>query len=435
MSSKATIVIAARNARTTIGRALASVRDQGDYPIVLVDDFSTDETVSRALQNDRGRVRVVSPPSHETLGLARQVGLMAVETPIGIWLDADDALLPGRIERMIGALEDGMTDFVCDEVELMDGPTGEFRKILPIPDFLKGRHPLARLFERNYLPGVGVFGFRVESARRIGYDTRLHGAEDSDFILRAVAAEAGIHLLDMAGYRQYGYPQSLSRRLENQRGMYRAALKKHSYSKVRALYLKAGHDTRVANWGLASMALFRKEYARALQFVAQADSGMADPTEVLEPEGPCPMPEGWRVSFHRGTTLLLMGRYRDALRLLEAAEQFLPSAAGANNLGVAMSRNGERELAISLFEQSLERFPGFLDAQLNLQSSEPDRITTHPLRVEASRSNYSRAGLARGQSTPAKEIVIGNNGGSFIAPRRKPVSEDLNGLQSMGGEQ
>jgi len=343
MSGSVTIVIVARNAAPTIKRALASARAQGDFPIVLVDDFSSDDTTARALEQDRGRLKVVGPPSHKTLGFARQVGIASIDTPYGVWLDADDALLPARVDRMMRALHNGDSDFVFDEVELMDGPTGEFRRILPIPDFLKGRHPLARLFERNYLPGVGVFGFRTESALRIGYDAKMHGAEDIDFVLRAVAAGARIQLLEGAGYRQYGYPFTLSRRIENQRRMYRTALKKHTYAEVRMLYLDACHDRRIATWGLASMALFREEYGRALEFVDQV-AETADPTEVLESDGPWPMPEGWRISFYRGTALLLLGRHLEARAPLGEAVQEWPE--------------GHRFLAVRREPEAISRLPG-----------------------------------------------------------------------------
>jgi len=395
MNESATILIAARNAGETIERAISSALRQGDYPILLVDDFSTDDTVARAGKLAGNRLRVARPPAHQTLGLARQVGLMAVETPCAVWLDADDELLPGRVDRMLAGLEADASDLVSDAVEIVYESRDHLPAVLPIPGFFRNTQPLARLFERNYLPGIGVLGFRCPFARRIGYDVSLHGAEDVDFALRAVAAGARFSLLRSAGYRIHAHAGSLSRRIENQRRMYRLALLKHKYEEVRNLYRRAGHDDRITAWGLVSMAMFREEYQASLSFLSEAESRAEIPGEILEPEGPCPKSERWRVCFFRGTALLLMDQPAQAAQWLEMAEQECPSAEAANNLGVARNRLGDPASARELFAQCLVRFPVYLGAAVNLESQSPDRITSHPLRGTLNRSDYSAGGLVQ----------------------------------------
>ena len=98
-------MIAARNAAATIERAMESAVAQDGCSIVLVDDFSTDDTVALAKEIGGTRLGVVRPARHQSLGLTRQAGLDAVTTPFGVWLDSDDELLPGRVARLIGALE------------------------------------------------------------------------------------------------------------------------------------------------------------------------------------------------------------------------------------------------------------------------------------------------------------------------------------------
>jgi glycosyltransferase involved in cell wall biosynthesis len=389
MSSLASILIAARNAGSTIERAIHSAVSQGSYPIILVDDFSTDDTVARARAIAGSRLKTIRPPRHESLGLTRQSGLMAVETPYGVWLDSDDEMLPGRVDRLIQFLESEHADIIADEAELYDGLQNTFIKRLQIPSFLFGHHPVARLFERNYIPTPGVIGFRTAFAQTIGYDSQLHGSEDIDFLLRCIRAGARFHLLPVPGYRLYAYPQSISRNLDNQRRMYRDLLLKHSYSDVRRLYLEAGHDQRIAAWGLVSFSLFREDYSKALEFVDQAAALMGDPAEVLESEGACDAPEGWRVDFHRGTILLLLGRFSEAITLLENAEVIKATPEGTNNLGVVYRKLGEKDKACRLFNTSLVRFPAFRDAALNLANEDCFLITTHSLRTMAARNDYS----------------------------------------------
>jgi glycosyltransferase involved in cell wall biosynthesis len=388
MLSLATILIAARNASGTIERVIRSAVSQGPYPIILIDDFSTDDTVARARVVAGSGLKVVRPPRHESLGLTRQTGLMTVDTPYGIWIDADDELLPGRVDCMVAALGDDGADLVSDEVELYDGPTNTFREILHIPGFLKGHHPLARLFERNYLPGIGVIGFRTEFARRIGYDPLLHGAEDIDFALRAIAATARFSLLNSIGYRLHAYPSSLSRSIENQRKMYRTALRKHPYHEVDRLLRVGGYVDRIRTWAMGSMAIFREDYSQALAFVDALENLNHNPDEILEPGGPCPRPEGWLISFHRGTLLYLMNRNAEAIRALERAQKILPTAEGANNLGACLMQAGDNSGARMLFVESLRLYPEYQDAQHNLSGKGPLRVATHPLRGSDARRDY-----------------------------------------------
>jgi glycosyltransferase involved in cell wall biosynthesis len=388
---EATIVIPARNASATVERAIASALEQGDYPLLLIDDFSQDDTVARAKKLAGTRLSIVRPSEHRTLGFARQAGLDAVKTPFLVWSDADDELLPGRVDRLVEAMKRERTDIAADGAEIVDGATGRLTGISRIPAFLREAQPPVREFERNYLPGDGVAAFRTRSLARLGYDAVI--SSDMDVILRAIVAGYRFSLLDEIGYRIHAYPRSLSRFGTELRRTYQSALLKHSYERVRQLYLQAPYNPRITAWGLVSMALFRQEYEPALSFVGEAAGLMTDPAEIIEPDGPMPLPEGWRAGFYRGTILLLMNRDIEARLPLEQAEAILSTPEGNNNLGVALFRSGEKHRARTCFENALTKFPDFLDARTNLESEEPCRITSHPLRTLAFRKDYSAASI------------------------------------------
>jgi glycosyltransferase involved in cell wall biosynthesis len=384
-----TVTIVARNAEATVARAVRSARAEHPSEILLVDDWSSDATVERAREADRS-MRVIRPIEHRTLGLARQTGLDAVTTPFGVWLDADDEFLPGRVARLIGALQADRTDAATDSVELVDEAGGAARPVV-IPAFLRRDPRLTRLFERNYLPAPGPIAFRTDSIRQLGYDVDLHGSEDVDLLLRSVARGTRWSLLDAIGYRQHSRAGSLSRDLRNQRDMYRRALLKHGYADIRALMLGAGWSSAVAAWALASAAIFRLDFEEADRFVMEAaERGERDET-VIEPDGPCPLPEAWRYAFHRGTIALLRDRPSDAVAWLQRAEACRPTPEAANNLGMALWRDGRRNDSRAWFEEARRRRPGYVDALVNADALEPGRITTHPLRRDRSRDDYPRA--------------------------------------------
>jgi hypothetical protein len=382
----ATIVITARNAAATIQRAIRSSLSQGPYPILLVDDCSADETLTLARATGGSRLRTLSLTEHRTLGWARQRALEAVRTELHVGLDADDELLPGRVDRMVATMtRRDDASVVVDEAEIAE--SGGAVRVAPIPGFIRAEAWPVRLFERNYLPAPGAVGFRTAAARALGYDVTLHGAEDVDILLRAVADRCRFAWVRGRGYRIHATPASHSRQVARQRQMVARALAKHSYGSVARFYGAAGHGRAVTAWALASMAVFRGDYVEALGFVSEAGAVAHHPDAVLEADGPCRRPEAWRVAFHTGTLLALLDR-AGAVPWLRRAEQLCPTAEGANNLGVALARAGDAAHARHCFGAALTRYPGFLDARENLDAVTPSRITTHPLRQHTVRDDY-----------------------------------------------
>jgi glycosyltransferase involved in cell wall biosynthesis len=391
MRSDLTLLIVARNAAATIERALLSCLTEPDCPIVLVDDFSRDDTVARARSIAGSGLRVLTSPPPGGVGLARQRALDAVETEYAAWLDADDQWIAGRAGRLVRMLEDG-ADVATESIDLIDGETGVWRRRLTVPSFVRGRAGALRLFERNFLPGDTQVAFRTQVFRDAGgYDPAIRGPESFDLLLRAIRLGARLAAGDEVGYRMFAYPGSLSRNLDRQRAALTLTLRKHSYTDVHRMYLDAGYPGRIASWALVMLAQYRGESSQALAFLDDASPRTGDQAEILEPEGPWPFEEGWRRAFHRGTLLLQEGDALLAAAELGRAEELNPTAEGANNLGVAFARLGYRNDARAAFDLAGTRFPGYVDARLNREAQLPAAITTHPLRRIASRSEYDAA--------------------------------------------
>lgn len=389
MTDRVTIMMAARNAAATIERAVRSCAGETRVPLLLVNDHCTDDTIALARAAAGGHIRVIDAPDPGGVPVARQAGLDAVETEFATWLDADDEWIPGRMPGMLAALDAG-ADIAVDAFELHDGLSGAWLRTLQAPLFLQVPGGALRLFERNWLPGDSPVGFRVSTFRAAGgYDPSVYGPESYDLLLRALARGARVQWSHSVGYRIYAYPGSVSRNIPRQRAAVAAALKKHSYASVLALYLEAGFSPRVAAWALVSMALFRQEPEAALACLESASPASADHREVLEPDGPWPFPEGWRRAFTSGVLLLLVGgRDEEALEALAQAEHLEPTAEGANNLGVALHRLGRVNDAREAWTLAEARFPGYADARANAAAETPSAITTHPLRRLSSRNDY-----------------------------------------------
>ena len=389
MALDISILMPARDAAKTIERAIASLVDQDAAQIILIDDFSSDDTVSRAKAIAGDLLKVVSPNEHINVPHARNAGLDALETRYGIWCDADDCFLPGRVKRLYAMLETGQYDFVSDSQELYDGITGQKLRDLPIPEFIREDKDKARLFERNYLPGIGHIAFAATLAKQVRYDPEQFGGDDSDFVFRLIAAGARMGIEPTIGYRMYAYPGSDSRNIARQKKMVARALKKHDYAFVKSLFEKGGFNDRVTHWGLVSMAVFREEYAIATSFLEQAFPKGSSQEEILEPYGPLPIKEGWRHAFTLGTLQLLSGKPSDAAINLERCLELGASPEVLNNLGVAYSKTKSKSSASELFHKAKAIQRDYLDAQSNLRSALPNSVTTHPFRRQPSRSEYS----------------------------------------------
>jgi glycosyltransferase involved in cell wall biosynthesis len=374
MTSDISILIVARNAAATIERSVRSALRQ-DGPIVLVDDFSTDDTAALAKSIAGNRIRLVLPERSESIGVARQAGIDEVRTRYAMWVGAGDEVVPGRSDLLLARLEREGADLVYDTADLHDESTGAFVRHVPIPAYLRRDPTAVRQFERNVIPSLGSPLVRTSWAQRIGYDRTCQGVEDYDFLLRSCLEGARIAYEPTAGYRQFASPRSTDRR-----AAVRAALEKHDYNIMRARFGAAGYNSAITGWALVAVAFYREHWSAARRFLSEVEKTISDPRLILEPDGPCAHPEGWRLAFYRGTLELIAGNDDEAWAHLRAAYDLAATPETANNLGVALARMGRRSEAATLFAQAQHAFPDYLDASENLRSQSPSHITTHPLR-------------------------------------------------------
>lgn len=107
-SPTVSVIIPCYNQGQYVAMAVQSVLDQtfNDYEIILVDDGSTDETgqvLTGLATRNPGTVHLVEQ-SNQGLSMARQAGLDRAQGEFMIFLDADDRLEPGMMERCLASL-------------------------------------------------------------------------------------------------------------------------------------------------------------------------------------------------------------------------------------------------------------------------------------------------------------------------------------------
>ena len=103
MTPAVSVVMPVRNAARFLRAALDSVLGQTftDFEIVVVDDDSTDESMSIVRAYTDPRIRLVQTGRHVGVGAALNAGLRAAAADLVARQDADDVSEPDRLERQV----------------------------------------------------------------------------------------------------------------------------------------------------------------------------------------------------------------------------------------------------------------------------------------------------------------------------------------------
>jgi succinoglycan biosynthesis protein ExoO len=232
MTPTVTVLIAAYNAAGFVGRAVASALAQSLAPleVLVVDDASTDDTVPvvRQLAAADSRIHLITLQENGGPSAARNAGLDAA---MGEWiavLDADDAFMPQRLERMLRFAVESRADIVVDSFRSYQLATNSIGPpvldpaaadtLVPFADFLARARPLRGETDWGLLKPIFRRAFLQEHGLRYPLKSR-HG-EDFLFLADAFLHGARYALVREAGYLYTGRSSNLSRSILNYRLMY-----------------------------------------------------------------------------------------------------------------------------------------------------------------------------------------------------------------------
>jgi succinoglycan biosynthesis protein ExoO len=232
VTATVTVLIAAYNAAEFVGRAIASALAQSLAPleVLVVDDASTDHTgaVVQQLAAADCRIRLITLQQNGGPSAARNAGLDAAR---GEWiavLDADDAFMPQRLQRMLRFAVESTADIVVDNFRSYQLAThrigapvldpGPADSLIRFEDFLARARPLRNETDWGLLKPIFRRAFLQEHGLRYPLSSR-HG-EDFLFMVDAFLHGARYALVREAGYLYTGRSSNLSRSTLNYRLMY-----------------------------------------------------------------------------------------------------------------------------------------------------------------------------------------------------------------------
>lgn len=102
---KVSVIIPLYNAEQYIGRCLESIVNQSykDVEIILVDDVSTDSSlaVAESYEKEHPSIKILRHTVNKGSMISRRDGYMAATGECLMYVDADDALMPDAVEKLV----------------------------------------------------------------------------------------------------------------------------------------------------------------------------------------------------------------------------------------------------------------------------------------------------------------------------------------------
>lgn len=215
------VIIAAKNAAETIGRAIISaLREPETAEVIVVDDGSSDGTgdASRKADDGSGRLTIARFEVNKGPAAARNHAISISTAPVLAILDADDFFFPGRLSSLLAQAE---WDFIADNIAFVDEETAADAhlrlesfpaapRILSLDEFIEGNISKrgVRRGEIGFLKPLMRRDFL--DAHKLRYQESLRLGEDYDLYARALTKGARYKIIHSCGYGAVVRGDSLS---------------------------------------------------------------------------------------------------------------------------------------------------------------------------------------------------------------------------------
>lgn len=222
------VIMAAWSAADIVHVAIRSALAQKGVAIelIVIDDASPDDTFEAARRAGEGDPRLVLERLSENSGpaAARNRGLDLARGRYVAVLDADDAMQPGRLARLVHQADAAELDIVADDMlRVNDASDGEAERrflrdgsVSPAMDVSLADY-LDPASERRFGENLGYLKplFRRAALDEIGlrYDETLRNSEDFYLVAELLALGASMQLNPEPGYRYTIREGSISHRL------------------------------------------------------------------------------------------------------------------------------------------------------------------------------------------------------------------------------
>ena len=194
MSPTVSVVVPVYNVERYVARAIHSVLNQTfpDFELIIVDDGSTDNSITLCRRITDDRIRIISQPNRGLAG-ARNTGIAAARGEFVALLDSDDAMKLEKLERHVihfhTCPEVGVSyagaDLINDDDQLLGIRQRPKLGLVTARDVFCGRVILngsIPVFRRETLDDASFEA--PDGSRRWYFDERFRRSEDVEFWTR-----------------------------------------------------------------------------------------------------------------------------------------------------------------------------------------------------------------------------------------------------------
>jgi len=193
------IVIPARNAERFITAAVQTALAPlaaGDIELIVIDHSSSDGTARAAIAGSRLPLRVVVAPAGGNAARAKNWGLMLANGEFVTFLDADDLMVAGSLDKRIAALREAPYAIAAlgKIAGLIDANGNNFSDknfikwcMAAYTNARQSGHVTMQDVASGQVPGYFTLVYRRSMLRHVGFfDEELTCAEDFDFAYRCL---------------------------------------------------------------------------------------------------------------------------------------------------------------------------------------------------------------------------------------------------------
>ena len=178
---KVTVLMPVYNCELYIQEAVESILNQTytDFEFLIIDDASTDKTVSIIKTYNDSRIQLIEKPVNTGHTSSLNYGLTIAKGKYIARMDGDDISLPERFEKQLAYMESNEDTVVCGTALSLIGEDN-CRKVVVGHEDIK-----IKLLEGNSIAHPSVF-LRKETLvnNSVFYDTLMEPAEDYDLWVR-----------------------------------------------------------------------------------------------------------------------------------------------------------------------------------------------------------------------------------------------------------
>ena len=182
MKPQISVIIPLYNKESIVERSVNSVLCQSftDFELIIVDDGSTDNSLSVVKSIKDSRIHIIEQENGGP-SKARNTGVKHSKGEWILFLDADDELLEGALERLLSLTSIHHNANIIDGSFVVKSPVSEQSETFDdkvIKDNYKA------FFYRETLPSTGHTLFKSKLLKVFPYDTTLRRYEDVELIMR-----------------------------------------------------------------------------------------------------------------------------------------------------------------------------------------------------------------------------------------------------------